>query len=123
MLQGIAELLPADANARSSALRNKALIHYIVRVTDAYIEKALKEKHPLAADLKRERSVLLGGKLACLPSMRGPVLHKWLMSREMVVPSTRRADDLLAIALKYLIDCKKKLLYNERRTQEILATS
>lgn len=117
-------MLPADANERSSALRNKALIQYIVRLTDAFIEKALKEKYPLQADLKANRSVLLPeGRLACLLTMQGPALQKWLMSRAVVIPSTRSNPDKRAIALTYLLECKKNLYANKRHMQAMLSHS
>ena len=123
LLQELADMLPPDANERSNALRNKALIQYIVRVTDACIERALKKKHPLQADLKRERSVLLGGRLACLLTMQGHVLHQWLMSRGIVVPRTRKVVDLRGLALGYLAECKKKLLDSRKQLQAILGHS
>lgn len=96
LLQEIANILRTDENARNSVLHNKALITYIVLITDARIEKGLKEKHPiqLEAELKRKRSVLVGGKLPCLPTMQRSQLHQWLMSRAIVVPGTRKGADL-----------------------------
>ena len=120
LLQEIADMLPADPNERSSVLHNKAVVPYIVLITDARIEKALKEKHPLQADLKRNRSVLVGGNMTCLLTMRRSQLHKWLMSRAVVVPGTRKGADMERDALTYLIKCKKDLPANIKQLQALL---
>jgi len=113
-------MLPADANERSSALHNKALIEYVVRVTDAYIERALKKQHPLQSALKCERAVLMGGRLTKLQTIDRHVLHRWLMSRGIVVPGNRRLLDMQACALEYLIGCRKSLPENKKQLHRLL---
>lgn len=120
LIKELSEMLPADANERSSALHNKALIEYVVRVTDACIERALKKQHPLQSALKRERAVLMGGRLIKLQTIDRHVLHRWLMSRGIVVPGNRRSLDMQACALEYLIGCRKNLPENRKQLQQLL---
>lgn len=113
-------MLPSDPNERSTALHNKALTEYIVRVTDACIEIALKKKHPLQSALKHERAVMVTGRLTILRTMRRPDLHQWLVSRRIVVPGTRRLVDLQKHAIEYLTENKTKHAENRNNLQNLL---
>lgn len=125
LLQDIAELLPYGANERSVALHNinEALTEYIVRVTDACIEKALKKKHPLQSALKHERSVMVRGRLTPLQTMKRPELHQWLVSRGIVPTGTKTCVALQELAIRYVVGCKKKLAENTKQPHVLLIST
>lgn len=92
-----------------------------MRVTDACIEIALKEKHSLQRALKLERAVMVTDRLTLLRTMRSAELHQWLVPRGIVVPGTRGLVDLQKLAIKYLTENKTKHAENTKHLQILLS--